>query len=171
MSKPLDYSKWDNLDDDSDDEAAPVPQPPRRMPPPAAAAAAPTPKPAAAAAPPPASSSAPTTTPSSSSPPPLARASAADIEEYEARRPGRLKRQLDDAMALLQSDMGAAGCAAELRQSQALPALDAVRALGASVRASAIAVADPRRPRRLRAAFSRRARADARACSPPRRWS
>jgi hypothetical protein len=130
MSKPIDYSKWDAVGaSDSDDEAAPVPPPPRRAPPPSSAStppAAASSPPAAAASPPP-SPPAPAGASASVASAGRARVSAADVAEYEARRPGRLKRQLDDAMALLRSDMAAATSAGDLAASQALPALDAVR--------------------------------------------
>ena len=107
MSKPLDYSKWDNIGDSSDDEA-----PPPRPRAPAKASGA-------AAAAPPDASDAPETCD-------FSEAELLSMQEYEVERPERLSQMLQRALDILERDIDAPSLDA-LATSKAVPLFTTVR--------------------------------------------
>lgn len=111
MSKPLDYSKWDNFGDSSDDDAPP---PPRRAAASGAAAAASQPGAGSGAA----SESAETCE--------YSEAELLAMQDYEVERPERLSQLLKTALDALERDIDAPSPDA-LANSDAVPLFTTVR--------------------------------------------
>jgi hypothetical protein len=114
MSKPLDYSKWDNIVDSSDDEA---PQPRSRAPAKQGASSA--------AATPGAGDALGFDAPETCD---FSEAELLSMQEYEVERPERLNQMLKRALDILEKDFDAPSLDA-LASSESVPLFTTVRSL------------------------------------------
>jgi hypothetical protein len=112
MSKPLDYSKWDNIGDSSDDEAPP----PRSRAPPKQGASS-------AAATPGAADTAGFDAPETCD---FSEAELLSMQEYEVERPERLGQMMARALDILEKDIDAPSLDA-LANSESVPLFTTVR--------------------------------------------
>ena len=127
MSKPLDYSKWDNIVDSSDDEAPP----PRSRAPPKPQGAS------SAAAPPGAGDALGFDAPETCD---FSEAELLSMQEFEVDRPERLSQMLKRALDILEKDIDAPSLDA-LANSESVPLFTTVRSLLGIERVGSLAAA------------------------------